>query len=217
MQDANSIFKSSVRFLLAKPSNFVASVWPSPSSLSTMRRLNQIQLTASQLGAIVEVLRNKGPCKLLVFGLGNDSKFWHAVNKGGETVFLENHPGWLEKVVGAAPYIQAYLVNYDTRLRDWRELMAVPDRLALELPEAVLKQQWDVVLVDGPRGWNDQMPGRMKSIFEASRLVAPDGDIFVHDCEREVEDAYCNHFLGPENLELELPAEIGTLRHYRPS
>ena len=53
---------------------------------------------------------------------------------------------------------------------------------------------------------HDQSPGRMKSIFHSSKLIKDSGDIFVHDCNREVEDIYCNRFLGKENLKLEIEA-----------
>jgi hypothetical protein len=36
----------------------------------------------------------------------------------------------------------------------------------------------------------------MSSIYEAARLVAPGGVVFVHDVEREVENAYVERYLG---------------------
>ena len=36
----------------------------------------------------------------------------------------------------------------------------------------------------------------MKSIFAASRLVAPNGYVFVHDCDRPLEREYSAHYLG---------------------
>jgi len=52
----------------------------------------------------------------------------------------------------------------------------------------------------------------MKSIRFASRVIAVNGDVFVHDCDREVERAFCDRLLEPRNL----VEEIGRLRHYRP-
>ena len=54
------------------------------------------------------------------------------------------------------------------------------------------------------------MPGRMKSIYQSSRLISDSGDVFVHDCDRPVEIAYCDRFLKEENLR----AEVQKLRHY---
>jgi glucuronoxylan 4-O-methyltransferase len=85
----------------------------------------------------------------------------------------------------------------------------------MELPDEVGSREWDIILVDGPRGWRDDQPGRMKSIFAASRLIGRPGDVFVHDCERAVENVYSNKFLGHENLKRQLDGSSGLLRHYR--
>ena len=57
------------------------------------------------------------------------------------------------------------------------------------------------------------MPGRMQSIYMASKLARENGntDVFVHDCDRQIENAYANRFLGQENL----ACEVERLRHYR--
>ena len=51
----------------------------------------------------------------------------------------------------------------------------------------------------------------MQIIFTAATLVAPGGDVFVHDCNREVERRYSEHFLLRQNL----LRQVGKLRHYR--
>ena len=93
-------------------------------------------------------------------------------------------------------------------------LLESPSLLDMTLPKNVEREEWDVILVDAPAGLNDQSPGRMKSIFLSSRLVKNSGDVFVHDCNREVEDIYCNNFLKKENLQIEISAPTGSLRHY---
>ena len=35
----------------------------------------------------------------------------------------------------------------------------------MKLPDYVKNTVWDVVFVDGPRGYNDKVPGRMQSIY----------------------------------------------------
>jgi hypothetical protein len=62
--------------------------------------------------------------------------------------------------------------------------MLLPDRLEL-VPE-VSGHRWDLVLVDAPQGWGAG-PGRAQSLNEAVSLVADDGLILLHDCEREGE------------------------------
>ena len=198
--------------LLARPTIALSAQWPALRWLRAMRRVNSIQLRAAELRTIAVTVKRKAPCNFLVFGLGNDAAFWHRLNRGGTTVFLEDNEEWLRKVAGRHPRITASLVDYGTRRAQWRELLDAPaQKLAMNLPESVERTRWDVILVDAPEGWDEMTPGRMKSIFLASQLVAADGDVFVHDCDRQVEQAFCDRFLKPENLF----AEVESLRHYR--
>lgn len=206
--------KKIIKHLFAWPTIELTRLWPSHFNLSVMRKLNEIQLSSEQLKVISTTIKRKAPCKLLVFGLGNDSVFWSNLNRGGVTIFLEDNKDWLQKITKRSKGITAFLVNYNTQRKDWKMLLGYPSLLNMTLPNDVEKEEWDVILVDAPTGWNDQTPGRMKSIFLSSRLVKNSGDIFVHDCNREVEDIYCNNFLRKENLRMEIKALIGFLRHY---
>ena len=64
----------------------------------------------------------------------------------------------------------------------------------MKLPDYIKNTVWDVVFVDGPRGYNDKVPGRMQSIYAASKLKAR--HVLVHDCDREVEETYFKQYLG---------------------
>lgn len=91
-------------------------------------------------------------------------------------------------------------------------------RLALnDLPNQLYDVNWDVILVDGPRGYSPKSPGRMAAIFTAAvlaRSTKTDGmtDILVHDYDRDVERVCSEEFLCPENFR----EETGTpyLAHY---
>lgn len=170
-----------------------------------------MQLDPPETARIIAAIRSRGPCKLLVFGLGRDSPLWSRINLGGMTVFLEDDPTWFQQVLRKHRKLNACLVDYASRREEWRELLDSPDRLALALPESVERDGWDVILIDGPAGFADSNPGRMKAIAVARSLAAAPADVFVHDCDREVEQVYCDRFLGPENL----LHEVGVLRHYR--
>ena len=60
---------------------------------------------------------------------------------------------------------------------------------------------------------NDSSPGRMQSIYTSSVLAkkSENIDVFVHDCDREVEKVYCDFFFA----DMELIAEFDRLRHYK--
>ena len=59
------------------------------------------------------------------------------------------------------------------------------------LPPSTL---WDVVLVDGPMGWDVHFPGRMQSIATAAQYSSANSTVFVHDCHRELEQLYAPFF-----------------------
>lgn len=202
-------------FSLARLTIKLAACRPSSFNIALMKRFNGILLSTEQLKIIAASVRRKTPCNFLVFGLGNDSLFWSGLNRSGLTVFIEDNKAWFEKITGRSNAIKAFLIRYDTQRKDWRKFLEDASLLNTALPDNVEKEKWDIILVDGPSGWKDYQPGRMKSIFLASRLIGKSGDIFVHDCDREVEDAFCSQFLGKDNLRMENRSRIGFLRLYR--
>lgn len=85
-----------------------------------------------------------------------------------------------------------------------------------DLPNHVYEVDWDVILVDGPRGDWPEAPGRMSAIFTAGVLARskkggnPKTHVFVHDFFGEVQQVCGNEFLCKENL-LEASESLG---HY---
>ena len=166
-----------------------------------------MQMQLPEVWAIVEAIQSRPGCSLLVFGCGNDSAFWEKVNERGTTAFIEDDPLWADKVRGQLKHASVFLVQYDTKKSEWISLLHSPDRLALDLPEEVTSKRWDVIVVDGSAGHENhqkytghEAPGRMKSIYMASRLIAPGGMVFVHDCERLVEQQYVARYLASGRL-----------------
>jgi len=60
----------------------------------------------------------------------------------------------------------------------------------MNVPDIVVKTNWDYIFVDSPMGTNDKKPGRMQSIFTARKLSNLNTEVFVHDVDRAVEDLY---------------------------
>jgi hypothetical protein len=157
--------------------------------------LDGVQLKDAELRPIVQAIQAKPGGGMLVFGCGNDSPVWESLNAGGMTAFVEDDAVWAAHVRGRLRSAKVFLTKYGTTRRQWRTMLAQPSALAMTLPDEIRSRQWDVILVDGPAGYDDDRPGRMKSIYEASRLVAPGGKVFVHDSDRPVEAAYAARYL----------------------
>lgn len=170
-----------------------------------------IQLQVEELREIIKIIEKKKPCNFLIFGVGKDSALWIKLNKKGRTVFVEDLKRWNDMIKKKNPKIESYLIKYFTKRENWKKLMKNPKKLILNFPKKIQNEKWDVILVDGPRGWKDGQPGRMQSIYTASKLIKKKGHVFVHDCWREIEATYSNKFLMKKNL----VKEIKSLRHYQ--
>ena len=171
-----------------------------------------IQMHANEIFFVARAIRP--PANFLIFGLWNDSPFWFRLNQRGRTVFVEDQEEWFDKIRAENPFLEAYLIKYGTTLSEASQLIECPDRLAMDLPSQIRRTEWDVILIDGPAGYEDNTPGRMKSIYESSRLIKQGGSIFVHDQEREVEREYGDRYLLQTNVVAEIKGRA-TLRHYR--
>jgi hypothetical protein len=170
-----------------------------------------IQLHANEIFFIAKTIRS--PVNFLIFGMGSDSVFWFNLNRKGRTVFIEDQEEWFKRIKQETPILEAYLVDYGTKLEEGMQLINYPERLAIDLPPDIRKTEWDVILVDGPAGFKDGTPGRMKSIYEASRLIKQGGNIFVHDAQREIESEYSDRYLLKRNVVAEIKGRA-FLRRY---
>lgn len=164
--------------------------------ISALVRRNPGQMDEQEYTRVADELEARGPCAMLVFGVGNDTELWMMANAGGRTVFLEHDARWVEK---AKERTQADIrkVKYSSRIGEAMSMIGCSDLLAMDLPEDVRGLRWDIVLVDAPPGaGGGGVHGRGQSIYEASRLVAPDGCVFVHDMHRMIERDYAKWYLG---------------------
>ncbi|GJR72711.1 probable methyltransferase [Tanacetum coccineum] len=73
------------------------------------------------------------------------------------------------------------------------------------LPEQVYANEWDVIMIDAPRGYYKEAPGRMGAIYSAAvmarnRKKTGVTHVFLHDVDRKVEKTYAEEFLCRKNL-----------------
>ncbi|KAF5479831.1 hypothetical protein F2P56_000620 [Juglans regia] len=176
------------------------------------------QQSFAEIKISFDVLQSLAPCNFLVFGLGHDSLMWDSLNPRGNTLFLEEDPKWVQTVLKSAPVLRASTVRYSTKLSEADNLLSTyksePDcspasarlrdtscRLALTmLPEEVYEKEWDLIMIDAPRGYFPEAPGRMAAIYSAAvmaRARTRPGvtHVFLHDVNRKVEKVYAREFL----------------------
>jgi hypothetical protein len=175
---------------------------------------NPGQATFEEYKLVHDIVLERAPSNVLVFGVGRDSGLWLDANRGGRTVFLEDVPEWAQLARERNPGIVVHDVDYGIARRFMWPILHRFERslLLTTLPADVLETGWNVILVDAPRGTRWYRPGRMRSVYTASVLGARSGaDVFVHDCHRRVERESADRFLRPDRL----VAQAGSMRHYR--
>ncbi|XP_022132570.1 protein IRX15-LIKE [Momordica charantia] len=197
---------------------------------------DSFHMSHSELKTISDVVRKcSTPCNFLIFGLTQESLLWKALNHNGRTVFIDENRYYAAFIEEKHPEIDAYDVQYTTKISELGELIGTVKeqirnecrpvqnllfsecRLGLnDLPNHVYEVDWDVILVDGPRGdWPDA-PGRMSAIYTAGVLARskkggnPKTHVFVHDFYGEVQRVCSEEFLCTQNL----VEATDTLAHY---
>jgi hypothetical protein len=199
-------------------------VQPTHDDLRQLVANNPGQGTFEEYVRVLDTITQRAPAKLLIFGVGRDSALWYRANQGGRTVFVEHEPDWIAATRAQLPQAEIVGVHYWTRRWQWPLLLEARALLFLRgLPAHVRDEQWDVIFVDSPQGGKWSRPGRMQSLYTASRLAqrssvartrghsAEAVDLLAHDCDRRVEQVYCDRYLPAAAL----VDVTRTLRHYR--
>ncbi|KAI3451993.1 hypothetical protein Pfo_008658 [Paulownia fortunei] len=187
---------------------------------------NTDRMSYTDIKQISDALRQcSQACNFLIFGLTHEALLWKALNHNGRTVFIDENRYYAAYFEEKYPEIEAYDVHYSTKLIEMPELIAaVKEQMRNEcrpvqnllfsecklglndLPNQLYEVDWDVILVDGPRGYWPEAPGRMAAIFTSAVLARskkggnPKTHVFVHDFNMKVDRVTSDEFLCRENL-----------------
>jgi len=169
------------------------------------------QMSTGQIQQILAVLPENG--NLLVWGLGNDSPFWHNAT-AGRVVFIEDdvvqaETLWYDIITRKFPFLEAYKVHYSTHtVASFDKYIASPSLwksdldVRSQLPSELTRVLWDVIIIDAPLGCCDSGPGRYQSIYTSKLLAQNNTHIFVDDFERKVENAFAQAVFGSKPLNI---------------
>jgi hypothetical protein len=131
----------------------------------------------------------KPDTKMLVFGLGYDSKMWYEGNNKN-TFFVENNDKYIDLNIKFIPPNNIIKYNYKTtcsssiNLNDNQiENFIIPERIINEAP-------FDIIIIDGPEGFSAEKPGRLIPCYWSTKLSKSETVIYIDDANRPLEK-YC--------------------------
>jgi hypothetical protein len=159
---------------------------------------NDAQLTRMQGEVIGSLIAYRGfAANVLIFGAGHDTRYWSTLNTGGKTLVIEDDATWAKKVrkkmKSGSIVLHTYPTTVEDTLRpDGKKLADFPE------PPGIADTRWDIILIDGPAGYQSDKPGRSLPIYWAHKYSHPHTHIFVDDYERPLEREYCDFFFGKE-------------------
>jgi uncharacterized protein (TIGR01627 family) len=179
---------------------------------------NMTGMSFEQYEYLFNFISSKNGINLLVFGLGRDSYMWNfQANKKGRTAFLEDVPHWIDQTAQENPGIEIWPVVYPTACRDHESLLKEYEegnqkKLFPNWPLSISNTIWDIIIIDGPMGYNINNPGRMIPIASSFHFQKEQehGDIFVHDASRKIESKYSEYFFTKNNYKLKKNIEFNS-------
>jgi hypothetical protein len=180
---------------------------------SFIKKFNQFINPNIQISkkVIADILMNCENKKMLVFGLGYDSDLWYnSTNKN--TFFVEDNPKYiaLNKNIDANNiiYYQYKGINVKNSLKLTEEQID-----GIKPPEEIIAlAPFDIILIDGPTGFDDGCPGRLLPIFWSKKYLSKQGTlVYVDDASRNLEKKCINKY-WLNNTKLYFKDRLGSMK-----
>lgn len=136
--------------------------------------------------------------KMLVFGLGYDSKMWYEGNNKN-TYFVEDNANYINLNKDYISMDNIIQYKYNTSVETSVNLKD-DDIIKYKLNDK-LKQlaPFDIIIIDGPEGWNDKKPGRLIPSYWSTLLSRTGTIIYIDDANRKLENYCINKFFPNKN------------------
>ena len=167
-----------------------------------------IQLAKPVISNILINCENK---KMLVFGLGYDSELWYnSTNKN--TYFIENNQQYIDLNKNINNNNIIYHQYKDITVKS--SLNLTDDKINMfTIPQKLLElAPFDIILVDGPNGYDDKCPGRLLPIYWSKKYLSKEGTIiYVDDATRVLEKKCINKYFI-DNKKVYFKDRLGTIK-----
>jgi hypothetical protein len=137
---------------------------------------------------IKDIFQNIKPhTKMLVFGLGYDSKMWYEGNKKN-TFFVENKDEYIN--LNKTDISSNHIIKYDYKITcEKSDKLTDKEIKNFEIPKNLLKHApFDIIIIDGPEGYDKEKPGRLLPCYWATLLSKSGTLIYIDDSSRYLED-----------------------------
>jgi hypothetical protein len=150
--------------------------------------------------------------KMLVFGLGYDSKMWYNGNKN--TYFIESNDYYINLNINDIP--KCNIIKYEYENINVKNSFKMSDN---EINKYIIPEKiknlgpFDIIIIDGPEGYADNKPGRLIPYYWASQLSKKDTIIYCDDCSRKLE-SYCINKFFKDKKKLLCRERLGCLKIY---
>jgi len=151
---------------------------------------------------IEDVFSNfKSDTKLLVFGLGYDSKMWYEGNNKN-TYFVENKKEYIDLNINDIPMDNIIQYDYKTLVETSFNLTD-SDIKKYELNDRLKSLgPFDIIIIDGPEGYDDKKPGRLIPFFWSTLLSKKETIIYADDANRKLENYCINKFFSNKKMKI---------------
>jgi len=140
--------------------------------------------------------------KMLVFGLGYDSQMWYNMTNKN-TFFVEHNQDYinLNKNINEDNIIfydyQGITVKNSIKFINDNEFyknFTIPNKLISQAP-------FDIILIDGPTGYDDNCPGRLLPVYWSKHLLSKKGTIiYIDDSNRKLEKLSIQKFFKNDKV-----------------
>jgi len=127
--------------------------------------------------------------KMLVFGLGHDSKMWYeGVNKNA--FFIENNDDYIKMNINHIP--PNNIIKYDYKITCLTSFKLTENEIKeFVIPEKLINEApFDIIIIDGPEGFCYTKPGRLIPCYWSTLLSKPGTIIYIDDANRKLE-SFC--------------------------